>query len=334
MPIRSASGRALLALLAWAPTLGACSGGAPVADAQTVDPIALLGADSVRILGELRHLSSDSLEGRATGTPGAAAARAYLAGELAGAGVRPLGDGFDHSFTWQDRSSAEARTGVNVLGVVRAGALAGRYIVVSAHYDHLGVRGGEIYNGADDDASGCVALVAMARALRDAPLRHSLIFAVFDAEEVGLRGSRAFVADPPVPLDSIALDLNLDMVARTGGVLWAGGAYHTPALRPVLERVAAEAPLDLRLGHDSPGAPEGDDWTQSSDHGPFHDAGIPFVYLGVEDHPDYHRPTDDFQNIDPGEYMNALRTALMTLVALDQALPLPAPSTPGTEPQP
>jgi Zn-dependent M28 family amino/carboxypeptidase len=334
MPIRSASNRVLVAgLVAWVSALGACSSGPPAADAQTVDPIALLGADSVRILDELRHLSSDSLEGRGTGTPGAAAARAYLAAELAGAGVRPLGDGFDHSFTWHGRSSPEVHTGVNVIGIVPGGALAGRYIVVSAHYDHLGIRGGEIFNGADDDASGCVALVAMARALRDVPMRHSLVFAAFDAEEAGLRGSRAFVADPPVPLDSIALDLNLDMVARTAGVLWAGGAYHTPALRAVLERVAAEAPLDLRLGHDSPGAPEGDDWTQSSDHGPFHDVGIPFVYLGVEDHPDYHQPTDDFQNIDPGEYMDALRTALMTLVALDQALPLPDASSPGSEPR-
>ncbi len=220
-----------------------------------------------------------------------------------------------------------------MLGVVPGGVLAGRYIVVSAHYDHLGVRNGEIYNGADDDASGCVALVALARALRGQPLRHSLIFAAFDAEEVGLRGSRAFVADPPVPLDSIALDLNLDMVARTAGVLWAGGAHQTPALRPVLERVAAEAPLELRLGHDAPDAPEGDDWTHSSDHGPFHDVGIPFVYLGVEDHPDYHRPTDDFRNIDPGEYMDALRTALLTLVALDAALPLPPPASgPGAQP--
>ncbi len=332
MRIRSASRRALCAaLLACASALGACSSGAPAADAQPVDPVALLGADSVRILEELRHLSSDSLEGRGTGTPGGAAARAYLAAELVGAGVRPIGDGFERSFTWQGRASPEAHTGVNVVGVVPGGAFKGRYIVVSAHYDHLGVRSGEIFNGADDDASGCVGLVAMARALRDATLRHSVIFAAFDAEEAGLRGSRAFVANPPVPLDSIALDLNLDMVARTAGVLWAGGAYHTPALRPVLERVAAEAPLDLRLGHDAPDAPEGDDWTHSSDHGPFHDAGIPFVYLGVEDHPDYHRPTDDFENIDPGEYMDALRTALLTLLALDQALPLSGPSTPERE---
>jgi hypothetical protein len=326
MRIRCIPRRALVAtLVAVGPLLAACSSGAPAADAPQLDPLASLGTDSARIMEELRHLSSDSLEGRGTGTPGAASARAYLVAELVAAGVRPLGEAFEQPFTWHARATAEVHTGVNVLGVVPGGTAARRYIVVSAHYDHLGIRNGEIYNGADDDASGCVALLALARALRDAPTRHSVIFAAFDAEEEGLRGSRAFVADPPVPLDSIALDLNLDMVARTGGVLWAGGAYHTPALRPVLERVAAEAPLELRLGRDAPDAPEGDDWTYSSDHGPFHDAGLPFVYLGVEDHPDDHRPTDDFRNIDPGEYMNALRTALLTLEALDAALPLPQP---------
>jgi Zn-dependent M28 family amino/carboxypeptidase len=129
------------------------------------------------------------------------------------------------------------------------------------------------------------------------------------------------VADPPIPLASVVLNVNLDMVARTGGLLWASGAHHTPALRAPLEAVAARAPLTLRLGHDRPGAPEGDDWTSSSDHGPFHDAGIPFVYFGVEDHPDYHRATDDLERIDAGEYVDSVRTILDALRSLDQSLP-------------
>ncbi len=309
---------ALLSLLSVSSGCGAPS----TTGASTGDPLAALAADSARIMAELRYLSSDSLEGRGTGTEGAARARAWLAGELADAGVRPVHGGFMERFAWRGNGAAQDVEGVNVVGVVPGTQPAGRTFVLSAHLDHLGVRDGVIYNGADDDASGSVALVALARALASAPLRHTLLVAAFDAEEVGLRGSRAFVAAPPVPLDSIALDLNLDMVARTNGVLWAAGAHQTPALRPLLERVAAEAPLDLRLGHDAPNAPEGDDWTHASDHGPFHDAGIPFVYLGVEDHPDYHRPTDDFGNIDPGEYMDALRTALLTLLTLDGALPL------------
>src|SRR5690606_8288364 len=109
------------------------------------------------------------------------------------------------------------------------------------------------------------------------------------------------------------------------GLLWAGGASHTPALRPILERVAARAPVTLRLGHDRPGAPEGDDWTQLSDHAAFHGRGIPFVYFGVEDHPDYHRPTDDVERIVPEEFVAAVQTILIGLRELDGALPLANP---------
>ena len=201
-------------------------------------------------------------------------------------------------------------------------------IVLTAHYDHVGIREGEIYNGADDNASGTAAALEIARIVAAEPLESTLIVALLDAEEAGLQGARALVASPPIPLDVRALNVNLDMVSRSGGVLWAAGAHHTPGLRPVLERVAERAPLTLRLGHDRPDAPEGDDWSGASDHGPFHDAGIPFVYFGVEDHPDYHRPTDDFDRVDPSDFLRSARTVLLALRALDAALPLPDPAAP------
>jgi Zn-dependent M28 family amino/carboxypeptidase len=213
---------------------------------------------------------------------------------------------------------------VNLVAVVPGRSPAPEVVVLTAHYDHLGVRDGRIYNGADDNASGTAAALAIARQVVAQPLGHTLVIALLDAEERGSLGARAVLAAPPVPLDRVALDVNLDMVARTNGVLWAAGAYHTPALRPILEGVAALAPLRLRLGHDRPGASEGDDWTHQSDHGAFHELGIPFVYFGVEDHPDYHRPTDDAERVDPGEYVAAVRTIMLGLRALDAAVPLPA----------
>ncbi len=312
--------RAALPLLAWA-----CAPGhaAPVqAPPSQPDPLAALAADSALILEDLRYLSSDELEGRAVGSEGSRLARVRLAERFAGAGLEALSPGYEHSFLFTRRDETEEHTGVNVLAVRPGTERPGRVIVVSGHYDHVGVRAGEIYNGADDNASGAVGLAALARALRGVPLRHTVIFAALDAEESGLRGARAFVADAPVPLDSVDVNLNLDMVARTAGVLWAGGAFHTPGLRPILEDVASRSPVELRLGHDRPGAPEGDDWTGQSDHRAFHEAGIPFVYLGVDDHPDYHHPTDDFERVVPSEYMDALRAALLTLLALDGPLPL------------
>jgi hypothetical protein len=90
--------------------------------------------------------------------------------------------------------------------------------------------------------------------------------------------------------DRILLNFNMDMVSRgKNDVLWAVGTGRHPALRSVLEAAARGAKVTLRLGHDQEGTgPE--DWTLLSDHGPFHQAGIPFVYFGVDDHPDYHKP--------------------------------------------
>lgn len=272
------------------------------------------------LLADLSALAHDSMRGRAPGTPGSEHARALLVSGLERAGAQPVDGSYEHPFTWGAGTRSE---GVNVLARVDGSEHPDRYIVLGAHYDHLGTRDGVVYNGADDNASGAAALLAVARALTARPLRHTVILAAFDAEESGLRGSRAFVADPPVPLERVALMVNMDMIARTGGVLWAGGAHHTPALRPILEDVVGDAPLTLRLGHDRPGAPEGDDWTNASDHAPFHAQGIPFVYFGVEDHTDYHRPTDDVERIAPDEYVAAVRTVLIALRALDSALPLP-----------
>ncbi len=278
---------------------------------------ALPVVDSVRLLRDLSVLAHDSMQGRAPGTVGSGRARAFLERELSGSGARSLGGGQAQPFAWAEGS------GVNLIGTVPGRGNNDQVIVLSAHYDHVGVRDGQIFNGADDNASGTAAVLEIARRVAADPLRHTLVVALLDAEERGSRGARAFVAEPPVPLDRIALNVNLDMVARTSGVLWAGGAFHTPSLRPVLEEVAVRAPLTLRLGHDRPGAPEGDDWTHQSDHGVFQELGIPFVYFGVDDHPDYHLPTDDLERVDPGEYVASVRTILMGLRALDAALPLP-----------
>jgi Zn-dependent M28 family amino/carboxypeptidase len=234
------------------------------------------------------------------------------------AGVQPPESGYRQVFSWP------GGTGENLVGTLPGGDPDGNVIVLTAHYDHVGIRNGVIYNGADDNASGAAAVLEIARQLSEAPLMHPVVVALLDAEEVGSWGARALLDSPPVPIERIALNVNLDMVARTDGVLWAAGAYHSPGLRPVLEEVAARAPSTLRLGHDRAGAPEGDDWTGSSDHSAFHEAGIPFVYFGVEDHEDYHRPTDDVERVDPAELVASVRTILMALRALDHALPFDA----------
>jgi len=101
--------------------------------------------------------------------------------------------------------------------------------------------------------------------------------------------------------------------------LYAAGAFHRPFLEPMLNAVAAEAPVSLKLGHDDP-ALGSDDWTQQSDHGPFHEAGIPFVYFGVEDHEDYHQPSDDFETVPQDFFLRAIETVVMATETFDAEL--------------
>ncbi len=275
--------------------------------------------DSAATWRALSDLAADSMEGRRMGTRGNAAARAYLVRRLTQAGVAPLVPGYVQHFDviWRDTS---ARDGVNVLGIVR-GADTTRTIVVSAHFDHLGVRNGQIYNGTDDNASGTAAALALAEWYAGHPPLHSMIFAFFDGEEADLRGSRSFMASPPVPLRRIAANVNLDMVARLDRhTLYAAGATPYPFFRPLLRATAKVAPVRLRMGHDL-SEPNGlENWIGQSDQAAFHEKGIPFVYFGVEDHADYHRTTDDVDRVDAGRFIAAVRTIADFVHRLDQSL--------------
>ncbi|CAN5672427.1 M20/M25/M40 family metallo-hydrolase [soil metagenome] len=279
--------------------------------------------DADRLMTDLRVLAADTMEGREAGTAGGLRARAFLLRQFQQIGLAPLVPGYARPFQVVGRDSV-AREAANLLGYVRGTEQPERYVVVSAHYDHIGIRNGQIYNGADDNASGTAALLELARHFVVNPPRHSIIFAALDAEERGLHasfaGARNFVANPPVALDQIVTNVNMDMVGRNDrNELFAAGTYHSPFLRPYLERVAEGAPITLRFGHDSPELGT-DDWTMQSDHGAFHEAGIPFIYFGVEDHPDYHRPTDTADRIQPAFFAGAVSTVLRALQEFDRNL--------------
>ena len=193
---------------------------------------------------------------------------------------------------------------------------------MTAHYDHVGVNEGLIYNGADDNASGVATLLEIAARLKDAPPEHSVIFVAFDGEEHGLLGAKHFVEAPPVPLSSIAMNLNFDMTARaeTDGHLWVTGTYQNPTFRPILEGIPANGTVSLAFGKDTPQDTGEDNWVQASDHGPFFTAGVPFLYLGVNYHADYHRPSDDFERITPAVFISSTELSVSAFRALDRSL--------------
>ncbi len=256
-------------------------------------------ATTARIMQRLSALAADSMEGRRAGTAGSVRARAWIVAELTAMGAKSFGSSYAVPITLRARAGSDT-AGANIVARIPGKNSGGPVLVLSAHYDHLGVRNGEVFNGADDDASGCVALLTIAERLLREPPEHDVILAFFDAEESGMVGSKAFVNAPPVPLEHIAMNINLDMVARQDGkALWVSGTSHTPSLKPIAEVAAKNSSVTIRFGHDTKDLKPGDDWTGSSDHAAFHSKGIPFLYLGVEDHADYHKSGDDADKVDP-----------------------------------
>jgi len=276
-------------------------------------------AGGEQALKDVEVLSADAMGGRRIGTPGSARARAYILQRFAEIGLKPAYDAFERPFPGGAKDGS--RAGVNVVGRIDGAGDSDKVLVVTAHYDHIGTRRGQIYNGADDNASGVAGLLAVAEAMARTRPRHTVIFAAVDGEEGGGDGSKALVARPPVPLGRIALNINLDMLSKSAkGELYAAGAHHFPWLRPRLAALAGKVPVTLKLGHDGPPWVGDDDWTEQSDHAAFHHAGGPWVYLGVEDHPEYHRPTDDFATVPRDFFTRSVATVVMVAQQFDQDL--------------
>jgi Zn-dependent M28 family amino/carboxypeptidase len=292
---------------------------APVIPAAPAVP-----AFQAQLLEDVRILSSDEMAGRDTGSPGGEMARTYIVSRLEALGVAAPAVGRLQPWEATGRTRAGPKTydGVNVIGVIPGTRVSDRYIVVTAHYDHVGTNDGQIFNGADDNASGVATMLALAAELKRQAPEHSVIIVALDGEERGLLGAKHFVEAPPVPLTSIAMNLNFDMTARaeTDGKLWVTGTYQNPQFRPILEGIPADGSVALAFGKDTPADTGEDNWVEASDHGAFYRAQVPFLYLGVNYHPDYHRPSDDFERITPAVFTSATALSIASFRALDRAL--------------
>jgi len=173
--------------------------------------------------GWVSYLASDEMHGRRNGSPEMKVAASWIAGKFKEFGVRSIGENNnyfqEYSFTSRQRTVAER----NVIGMIEGSdpVLRNQYIVVSAHFDHIGIRKGNpqdtICNGADDNASGTCTLIGIAKYMMqqaEKPKR-SILFAAFSGEESGIRGSRNFVSVAPVPLKNIIADINFEMIGHS-----------------------------------------------------------------------------------------------------------------------
>ena len=109
----------------------------------------------------------------------------------------------------------------------------------------------------------------------------------------------------------------MDMISRNdNNEIYVAGTYYYPQFKSIIESVDLGSPVDILIGHDNPELKG--DWTFSSDHGPFHSKDIPFLYFGVEDHEDYHKPNDDFEKIDTEFYQHVVNAIIQTILELDR----------------
>lgn len=289
------------------------------------------------LLYNLRVISHDSMQGRFFGTEGNYKAQEFIAHRFDSLGIKPAFSSgsiqkFSYTFTGKQRQglypisnptedfSNVADTtviGGNVVTMIK-GKIKDA-IVITGHLDHLGKRGNQIYNGADDDASGTAALFTIANYFKTKIPNHTLIFAAVDAEEIGSLGCEYLLDNFPIDIDNIVLNINMDMIAHNDSLqLYASGLYHYPDLKEPLDELKSK--INILYGHDNPNDKEVEDWTYQSDHRVFHKRQIPYIYFGVEDHKDYHKPTDTFENINSEFYVEAVKLIIQAIEGYDSFL--------------
>ncbi|MGI2149041.1 M20/M25/M40 family metallo-hydrolase [Shewanella baltica] len=297
----------LLALACFvATTLTGCAS-SPETCART--ELKLTWAEPLELQAIVTRLSSDEFEGRKTQTPGAEKSRDYIKQQFQGLGLQPWGADFIVPFEYQTFFTQE--NGANVVATAMATEPTNRWRIIVAHYDHLGMSGNKIYHGADDNASGVAAMLAIAKhwqqqfALQPHTLpKVNLMFVATDAEEPGLYGSIALVEQlkTRLPEATFELMINLDMVSHPGrpyGIYLEGSRNFTQfnQFKPLLNQ---QNRLCIKLTHPKPvgRSIQSTDWLRASDHYPFHKANIPWLYFGVPTHPQYHTPEDTVATID------------------------------------
>jgi Zn-dependent M28 family amino/carboxypeptidase len=267
-----------------------------------------------QVLSDLETISSDAYQGRKTGTKGGEMARDFIVKRLLSLGVHPPQGMDNYLQSFEIKRGDTKIIGNNVLAFLKGKS--DSVMVISAHYDHIGIKNNEVFNGADDNASGVAALLSYVKYFQQHKPNYSMLFAFFDAEEMGLLGAKAFVANAPLALGKIKMNINMDMISHNDkGELYVAGTFSYPFLKNYIHTTIKD--IKIIAGHDNPKQGH-DDWTNQSDQGAFHAKKIPFLYFGVEDHKDYHQASDEFKNINQPFYLNAVSAIQEIILNIDQ----------------
>jgi Zn-dependent M28 family amino/carboxypeptidase len=263
----------------------------------------------------LTVIASDEMQGRNTGEEGQNKAAEYIVNHYSKNGITfpSKADGYFQkvpSEFMKSRFSPKLNDSKNIWVYIEGSELPDELIVVSAHYDHVGVKNGEIYNGADDDGSGTVAVMELAQAFNEAAKagnrpKRSILFLHVTGEEHGLHGSRYYSEFPLFPLANTVANVNIDMIGRRDDlnknsnkyVYVIGSDYLSTDLYNITEE-ANKKYTNLKLDYKYNDKKDPNRYYYRSDHYNFAKNGIPCVFLFNGVHADYHQPTDDVEKIE------------------------------------
>lgn len=270
----------------------------------------------------LQYLAGEEMQGRGPEQPGHLKAQEYISSVL-----KPLASSKleAQSFTYQ--SGFSQKTGTNWVLNASQRTPSKSNILVIAHYDHLGTKGNKTYLGADDNASGTGALLALATCMAPQKWQHNFIFIAVDREEQGLQGAKAFIDANPQILNNTRALVNLDMIAH--GVknrhYWLVGTERWSLLKEtmVLANNRAQIPFKakrrLPVQHSSLNTHR-IDLHKASDHYEFYKAGIPYLFVTGDNHQYYHTERDSIATIDPKFYQQGVGAIAELIVTLDTHL--------------
>jgi Zn-dependent M28 family amino/carboxypeptidase len=255
----------------------------------------------------IKYLASDELEGRLAGTKSSAQAGDYIKKQFKSSNIEALNGNYSEKFDfkirfkeWYNDSIASTQ---NIIAFVEGNdpKLKNEYIIVGAHFDHLGFGGKTtsskqkdtlaIHNGADDNASGVTSVIELAKKFnQEKTLKRSLIFVAFGAEEQGLHGSRYFIKSHPEIIKKACLMINFDMIGRLRNKrkMGIGGTGTAKDLSTILRSSIDTNQVKTFFDPNGKGG---------SDHHFFYMAGVPVLFFHTGGHPDYHAPGDDYEKI-------------------------------------
>ncbi|GAA5088472.1 M28 family metallopeptidase [Chryseobacterium ginsengisoli] len=278
-------------------------------------------------------IASDEMGGRDTGSPGQKKAGVYMVNYYKNLGIsfpKALGSYYQKvpADFMKKRGGGNLPDSENILAFIEGSEKPEEIIVISGHYDHVGTQNGVVYNGADDDGSGTVAVMEIAKAFQSAKKagngpKRSILFLHVTGEEHGLFGSEFYTDNPVFPLANTVVDLNIDMIGRDDPenrgkqYVYVIGSEMLSSQLKVINEAANKRTNNLELNYRYDDPNDTERLYYRSDHYNFAKNNVPVAFFFDGIHEDYHKPTDDVEKIDYN--LLAKRTQLVFTTAWELA---------------